>query len=139
MKQLISFSGVMEAVNHSKNRAMEADTISKHGRSLKSHTSRGNIFRKMCFGLLTAGIIALSINACTGATAQSGRGQPERWEYHRVWMDGRHYQFDNMDGWNGQWIEGFPQIIRQLGAEGWELTTTGGSNGNVLYFKRRLP
>jgi len=42
MMQLISFSGVMDAVNHSKNRAMEADTISKHGRSSKSQMSRRN-------------------------------------------------------------------------------------------------
>ena len=35
--------GVMEAVNHSKNSAMEADTISKHGRSSSaSLKGRGN-------------------------------------------------------------------------------------------------
>ena len=32
----------MEAVNHLKNSAMEADTILKHGASLKSQTSKGN-------------------------------------------------------------------------------------------------
>jgi len=40
MKQLSSSSKRMEAVNHLKNSAMEADTISKHGRSLKSQMSR---------------------------------------------------------------------------------------------------
>ena len=35
-------NAAMETVNHSKNRAMEADTISKHGRNPKSQMSRGN-------------------------------------------------------------------------------------------------
>ena len=37
-------SAAMEAVNHSKNSAMEADTISKHGHRSKSHRSRVNYF-----------------------------------------------------------------------------------------------
>ena len=36
--------------------AMEADTISKHGRSSKSQTSRGNILRRVCFGLVFCGL-----------------------------------------------------------------------------------
>jgi len=52
-------SAAMEAVNHSKNSAMEADTISKHGRNSKSHTSRYNFFRIACFALLAACFLLL--------------------------------------------------------------------------------
>ena len=45
MNQLSVSSRRMEAVNHLKNSAMEAETISKHGRSSKSQMSRGNFFR----------------------------------------------------------------------------------------------
>ena len=61
MKKFSFFSGVMEAVNHSKNSAMEADTISKHGRISKSHTSRGNFLSKACFVLLAGFIV---FNGC---------------------------------------------------------------------------
>jgi len=35
------------------NRAMESDTISKNGRSLKSHTSKGNVRLMICISLLS--------------------------------------------------------------------------------------
>ena len=38
------------------NSKMETETIQKNGASLKSHTSRGNFLRKVCFALLIAGI-----------------------------------------------------------------------------------
>ena len=44
MYQLSSLNRVMAAANHLKNSAMEADTISKNGRSSKSQMSRGRIF-----------------------------------------------------------------------------------------------
>ena len=47
------------AANHGG--AMEPETISKNGASLKSHTSRGNFFRMICFALLAASII---FNSC---------------------------------------------------------------------------
>jgi len=43
--------------------AMEADTISKHGRSSKSHTSRGNIWIKTCFAVFMACFISIGANA----------------------------------------------------------------------------
>jgi len=48
--------------------AMEADTISKHGRSSKSQTSRGNnfLFRNSCFLLLTASLIIFGCNNNSG-------------------------------------------------------------------------
>jgi len=51
MGQKFSNFVVMEAVNHSKNSAVEADTTSKHGASSKSLMSRGNFLRKAYFGL----------------------------------------------------------------------------------------
>ena len=42
---LTAQGATMEAVNHSKNSAMEADTISKHGASSKSLMSRGILFK----------------------------------------------------------------------------------------------
>jgi len=42
MLKFRKFFGAMEAVNHLKNYAMVAETILKHGASLKSHTSMVN-------------------------------------------------------------------------------------------------
>ena len=44
--------------------AVEADTIS-NGRSLKSQMSKRKILRNLCVVLLAAGIISISINACS--------------------------------------------------------------------------
>ena len=47
--------------------AMEADTISKHGRSLKSHTSKGNFLgniRKTFFVVAVGTIMLFSISSC---------------------------------------------------------------------------
>ena len=49
--------GVMEAVNHSKNSAMEAENHVKHGACSKSLTSRENFLRKACIAVLAVGII----------------------------------------------------------------------------------
>jgi len=48
---------------------MDADTISKNGTSLKSLTSRGNIFRKTCFALIAVSIFFVS-NTVQGQTAK---------------------------------------------------------------------
>ena len=45
------------------NRVMEADTISKNGRSLKSQMSRGNFLSKVCFTLLVA-CFGLCLTSC---------------------------------------------------------------------------
>ena len=42
--------------------AMEANTISKNGRSLKSQMSRGDFLKKACFALLTAGAMISGCN-----------------------------------------------------------------------------
>ena len=57
MEQKFSNLGVMEAVNHSKNSAVEADTTSKHRRSITSQKGRGNLLRKICFALLAVCIV----------------------------------------------------------------------------------
>jgi len=55
MLKFSSLAGrVMEAANHSKNSAVEAENHVKHGASSKSHTSRGYFLRKMYFALLVA-------------------------------------------------------------------------------------
>jgi hypothetical protein len=50
----------MEAVNHSKNRAMEADTTSKNGRSSKSQMSRGNFDVLRYTFLILVAVIAMT-------------------------------------------------------------------------------
>ena len=55
-------SAAMEAANHSKNSAMEADTISKHGARSKSQMSRIYINLIACFVLLTACLAHGQIN-----------------------------------------------------------------------------
>ena len=50
----------MEAANHSKNSAMEAENHVKHG---TSSMNKGNFLRKTCFALLAAGVI-FSANSC---------------------------------------------------------------------------
>ena len=51
------FSSSIEVAVANHSGAMEADTISKNGRSSKSLTSRGNFIKKACVSLLAAGII----------------------------------------------------------------------------------
>ena len=134
MKQLSSISGRMEAANHLKNSAMEADTISKNGRSSKSHTSRGN-FLKVCFALLTASIIILSINACTSVGAQSSSTKSERWEYKLLYI--------NVGFGSGSWEQRINEAnatLNDLGKEGWELVSTMANSGDTRFvFKRKLP
>ena len=60
----ISSNSAMEAVNHFKNSAAEADTTSKHGRSAVSHKNRGNIMQR---AFLIFAVICVSI---TSAFAQ---------------------------------------------------------------------
>ena len=61
MLQFSSLVGrAMEAANHSKNSAVEADTISKHGTVSKNHTSRRNFFKKAILALLVASIFSVS-------------------------------------------------------------------------------
>ena len=119
--------------------AMEADTIQKHGRSSKSQKSRGNILRRACFGLLTAGIILLSINACTGggsahaATSSDGSARTEQWEYKHIVQSNN--EIDNE-------IKTAPHKLNNLGKEGWELVSSkdiDNSRGFMFTFKRRLP
>ena len=57
MLELSNLSVVMEAGDHFKN-----------GASLKSQMNRRNLFRKICFGLLAAGVIFGSINRVTAQT-----------------------------------------------------------------------
>ena len=60
---------VMEAVNHFKNSAMEADTISKHGRKSKGQTSRNNFLGIACFAVLLA---AVALMGCGGGSGGGG-------------------------------------------------------------------
>ena len=108
MNQLSSFSGVMDAenhlknramgaVNHSKNRAMEADTISKHGRSSKSQTSRGNFVKRtllsaVCFIVLSSVCFAQDIIVTKDAKRINAK-------ITEVNVDNVRYKnFDNQDG-----------------------------------------
>jgi len=66
MKQLSSFSRVMDAVNHSKNRVIGAETFLKDGTMLKSLMSRGNFLRKVflsavCFIFLACACFAQDV------------------------------------------------------------------------------
>jgi len=76
MYRLIAFSKMLQFSNSSS--VMEAETISKNGASSKSQTSRGNIFRMLCFALV-------GIAICGNVLAQS------EWTYKngRVRQDGR--------------------------------------------------
>ena len=122
--------------------AMVAETISKHGRSSKSHKSRGNIIRKACFALLTASIIVLSINSCTGINQSSG-SKSERWEYTVLHFN--HNSKYRTLGYQNNWFDGGEEMIQRLGQEGWELVSVGSTGSGAdsfndrLYFKRRLP
>jgi len=67
---LTAQGATMEAVNHSKNSAMEADTISKHGAILKSHTSRRNLMKKI-FAIAFAMLVMFPMTACSSNSSQS--------------------------------------------------------------------
>jgi hypothetical protein len=113
--------------------AMEADTISKNGRSLKSHTSRGNI--SICMLVLLFVIsFGVGLSACTESRAQSGSNTKVsvRWEY-KILQEG-YYTNDK----NGNELE---PLFNELGQDGWEYTGSIGSpNGpRAHHFKRRLP
>jgi hypothetical protein len=71
MKQS-SLSRRMEAANHLKNSAMEADTISKHGRSLKSHMSRKNHFKTQFLIFLISLLSIVSTITTTNAQIVGG-------------------------------------------------------------------
>ena len=92
--------------------AMEADTISKNGRNSKSHMSRGNFLRIVCFVLFAGSIVF------TGCDQKN-----IRWEY----------KYETYP------ITEEPDIIlkrfNQLGREGWELVSVG---AYASCFKRRL-
>ena len=57
----------MEAANHSKNSAMEAENHVKHGARSKSLMSRGVFFRIACFALMIT-----VFNACGGGSGRGG-------------------------------------------------------------------
>ena len=112
----------------SSRRVMELETISKNGAISKSHTSRVN-FLKMCFTLFAAGIIIVSINACSNVTGQTSNTKSERWEYKIM----------RSDPYNGNGQQETQDKLNGLGAEGWELVTTNGSSNMIYYtLKRRV-
>ena len=90
-------SAVMEAVNHSKNSAMEADPILKHGRSSKSHMSRGLLFIVACFALLAAS--TFSVNAQDIITLRNGDEIKAKVVEVGV-TEIRYKNYDNLDGPN---------------------------------------
>jgi len=55
---MVQFRKLIETAVANRSEAME-DTISKNGRSSKSHTSRGNILRKAFFVLLSAAVVVM--------------------------------------------------------------------------------
>ena len=73
MQQYKKSDSVMEAVNHVKNSAMEADTISKNGRSSKSHKNRRNLLSLLFVSLLFA-----VTNVMLGQTQQQNTSLPKK-------------------------------------------------------------
>ncbi len=112
------FDSVMEAENHLKNEA-----------NLKNQTSRGNILRKACVGLLAAGIIFFFINAYTGVS------NPERWEYKILELN-IVYGDNTVNS----------DTLNQLGKLGWDIIfvtvgdqTNGKTPTHLFTLKRKLP
>jgi uncharacterized membrane protein YphA (DoxX/SURF4 family) len=78
--------------------AMEADTISKNGRSSKSQMSRGNFLRKICFVLLAIVFIFSGCEKKGGGEDDAASG------FYGTWV-GNAYGFDvtiviTSSGWN---------------------------------------
>ena len=108
--------------------AMEAETISKNGRSLKSHMSKRNIL-KFVFALFVVATLGMGLSACGNANAQGGNSNASaRWEYKIVSI-----RYEEDASQNG---------LNDLGKEGWELVTTfqdAHCCSAMFTFKRRLP
>jgi hypothetical protein len=110
---------------------MEPETIENNGASSKSHTSRMNILRRACFGLVVAGIVvslSMELSACSNASAADSGGNinaPIQWEYKTIKVN------------SSSEVE---QSLNAAGRQGWEFVgNLDGLNSNVLVLKRRLP
>jgi hypothetical protein len=80
MKNLRSSIRVMEAENHVKNRAIGAETISKHGASSKSKTSRENnkILCPMTKSFCGVSIACIVILFCVGLKTAQAQNYPQK-------------------------------------------------------------
>ena len=83
-------SAAMDAVNHSKNRAMEADSISKHRCCTTSHKGRGNFLRIAFFVLLLVVVLPtnyvqaqITFGARAGLEKQSAISDQQK--SRRIW------------------------------------------------------
>ena len=74
-------SAVMEAVNHSKNSAMEAENHVKHRRSSKSHSSRGNFWS--FFGVVAIVLSVAVVTSC-GDDDENGGDENNQNKYIHV-------------------------------------------------------
>ena len=106
---------------------MEAETISKNGRSSKSQTSRGDFFRKVSLGLLLAAIVVtlgMGLSACGENKAQGGSST-------------------NTTGQNNYKTisssSASEEVLNQLYKEGWEFVGSyqTGPASSALVLKRR--
>ena len=108
--------------------AMEAETISKNGRSLKSLMSKVNIL-KFVLALFVVVSLGVGLSACDNATSQSSNSNASvRWEYKVVDIGGLYEQRE--------------AAFNELGKDGWEyigFSSTGNGYSNGQVFKRRLP
>ena len=67
--------------------AMEADTI-QNGRSSKSQTSRENILRRACFGLLFVAVLMMSCSGRSGKIKEEVEVEVELGPYVKIGMCG---------------------------------------------------
>jgi hypothetical protein len=92
--------------------------------------------RKLCFGLLGAGIILFSINAYTGDRDRSSgdSANTDRWEYKVLELN-IVYGYSDVNS----------ETLNDLGKQGWDLAfVTVGHQSNIspthlFTFKRKLP
>ena len=124
MVYLNNFLNKAAATNQS--RAMEVDTISKNGRSLKSQMSKVNIL-KLALALFVVTFFCVGFSSCSESEAQNSNNSSAstRWEYKVINHD-----------------KNAENVLNDLGKEGWELVSVapwGGSvQNNFIYaFKRR--
>ena len=106
--------------------AMEAETISKNGRSLKSQMSKVNIF-KFVLALFVVVSLGAGLSACDNANAQGNNSNASvRWEYKVVRIDMGSQSTAEQD-------------LNELGKNGWEFAGAHNYNSSSMIFKRRLP